>query len=265
MRVRKLVVTIAVLFAAVVSPGIAQDSPSAEPKVLSDGPGAKYNRVGNMHQVRYIEILLGGREAKTGNMVAACYNSMFTSKGIPASKDTAPQALVEGLDFDRIKEEHGVLSASLSGPKLWTPNWAEIDAGQERDFGGITAAWVAQSDLGTSTSVTEGMPYRSMTVARRGTAGWNMGTTVFLLDDPLGNTWIMREFHLGLTPQHTYDDFLASSGGTFRKLRKGWTVRVKKLEQDLIEKPEGGNATIMSDEFMNVYDKTGQGMTNYKP
>ena len=57
-----------------------------EPKVLADGAGAKYKRFDNMHQVRFIEIFLAGREAKTGNMVAACYNTMFTSKGIPASK-----------------------------------------------------------------------------------------------------------------------------------------------------------------------------------
>ena len=28
---------------------------------------------------------------------------------------------------------------------------------------------------------------------------------------------------------------------------------------------EGGVATIMADEFFNVYDKTGPGMSNYKP
>jgi hypothetical protein len=33
----------------------------------------------------------------------------------------------------------------------------------------------------------------------------------------------------------------------------------------LIETPEGGVATIMGDEFFNIYDKTGLGMTNYKP
>ena len=51
-----------------------------------DGAGAKYKRVENMHQTRFIEVFLAGREAKTGNMVAACFNTMFTSKGIPASK-----------------------------------------------------------------------------------------------------------------------------------------------------------------------------------
>lgn len=263
MSMLKRVVTMVALFAAAAAPGVAQDLPSAEPKVLSDGAGAKYTRVGDMHQARYVEILLAGREARTGNMVSACYNTMFTSKGIPASKDTAPQAQVEGLDFDRMKEELGVVSASLNGPKLWTPNWAEIEVGEERTFNGITAAWVALSAPGTS--ISEGMPYRPMPIARRGECGWNMGTTVVLLDDPLGNTWIMREFHLGLTPQQTYAEFLASAGGNFRKLRKGWTMRIKTLEQDLIEKPEGGLATIMADEFMNIYDKTGQGMTNYKP
>ena len=40
---------------------------------------------------------------------------------------------------------------------------------------------------------------------------------------------------------------------------------MKSLEKDLIEIPEGGKATIMADEFFNVYDKTGPGMSNYTP
>jgi hypothetical protein len=51
----------------------------------------------------------------------------------------------------------------------------------------------------------------------------------------------------------------------FKKLPAGWQVRVKTLEKDLIERPESGVATIMPDEFFNVYDKNGPGMTNYKP
>jgi len=37
------------------------------------------------------------------------------------------------------------------------------------------------------------------------------------------------------------------------------------LDRDLNEKPEGGVATIMADEFFNVYDKTGPGMSSFKP
>jgi hypothetical protein len=43
---------------------------------------------------------------------------MFLKAGIPASRDTAPQALVEGIDFDQFKPDHGLLGASLNGPKM---------------------------------------------------------------------------------------------------------------------------------------------------
>ncbi len=250
--------------------GFARQAPAPkpstpEPAVLGDGVGAKKKRVDNMHQVRFIEIFLAGREARTGNMVAACYNTMFTSKNIPGSKDTAPQGLVEGLDFEKMKNEYGVIGASLNGPKLWLPDWAEIDLGVERDFNGIKAGWVAQLNMGKKTSVGESMPYEPMTIARKSGLGWNKGTIVMLLDDAEGNTWIMKGFQLGLKPQYTYQEFLAAEASNFKKLPKGWKVRVQKLEKDLIENPEGGVATIMSDEFFNVYDKTGPGMSNYKP
>jgi hypothetical protein len=132
----------------------------AQPAVLGDGADAKYDRVDNVHQVRFIEIFLVGREASTGNIVAAVYNTMYTPKGIPASKDTAPQALLEGLDFDHIKKEYGVLGASLNGPKLCLPDWVEIDVGVERDFNGLAAAWVAQLNMGNNTSVGEIRPTR---------------------------------------------------------------------------------------------------------
>jgi hypothetical protein len=95
--------------------------------------------------------------------------------------------------------------------------------------------------------------------------GWNKGTKVVLLDDPEGNTWIMKGFQLGLRPQYTYEEFLTAAANKFKNLPKGWKVRVQTLEKDLIEKPGGGVATIMTDEFSNVYDKTGPGMSNYKP
>ena len=243
----------------------APPAAAAQPAVLGDGAGAKSKRVENMHQTRFIEIFLAGREAKTGNMVAACFNTMFTSKGIPASKDTAPQALVEGLDFDKMKKYFGVLGASLNGPKLWLSDWTDIDVGKERDFNGITAAWVAQLNMGNNTSVAETTPYKPMRIDRKSALGWRKGTTVLLLDDAEGNTWIMKGFQLGLKPQRTYDEFLAAAPSLFKTLPKGWKVRVTKLEKDLDEKPEGGVATIMSDEFFNVYDKTGPGMSNYKP
>lgn len=265
MKAMNVVFLLAALGTATVPVAFAQTPPPKESKVLADGAGAKFKRVDNLHQVRFIEIFLADREAKTGNLVAACFNTMFTSKNIPASKDTAPQKLVEGLDFDKMKKDYGVLGASLNGPKLWLPDWTEIDVGVERDFNGIKASWVAQLNMGKKTSVSESTPYKPLSISRKSALGWNKGTRVLLLDDTEGNTWIMKGFQLGLKPQHTYEEFLAAGAGKFKTLPKGWKVRVKTLEKDLIEKPEGGVATIMPDEFSNVYDKTGPGMTNYKP
>ena len=223
-------------------------------------------RVENLHKVRFIEIFLAFRDAKTGKLVAACYNPLFTPQGIPASRDTAPLKLVEGLEFAKMKTAYGVLGASLNGPKLWLPDWSEIDAGVERDFNGIKTVWVAQLDMGDNAAgVSESTPYKPMSIARNSGVGWNKGTTVLLLDDVEGNTWIMKGFQLGLTPKYTYEEFVAAGQSQFKKLPPGWKFRVKTLEKDLIEVPETGVATIMPDEFFNVYDKTGPGMSNYKP
>jgi hypothetical protein len=244
----------------------AQQPSPHEPKVLSDGADAKFKRVDNLHKVRFIEIFLAGRDTKTGKLVAACYNTLFTPRGIPASKDTAPQKLVEGLDFAKMKKDYGVLGASLNGPKLWLPDWSEIDTGVERDFNGIAAIWVAQLNMGDNAGgVGESTPYKPMAIARKSSLGWNKGTRVVLLDDAEGNTWIMKGFQLGLKPQQTYEEFLAAGASQFKKLPPGWKFRIKTLEKDLIEKPTTGVATIMPDEFFNVYDKTGPGMTEYVP
>ena len=225
MKTMKVVLLMAVFLAVAVAASFAQQTTSAEPKVLADGAGAKSGRVDNMHKTRFIEIFLAHRDAKTGKLVAECYNTMFTSKGIPASKDTAPQALVEGLDFAKMKTDYGVLGASLNGPKLWLPDWTEIDMGVERDFNGIKAAWVAQLNMGDNTGgVAESTPYKPMTIARKSGLGWNKGTTVLLLDDAEGNTWIMKGFQLGLKPQHTYEQFVAAGARQLQEAPAGLEV-----------------------------------------
>lgn len=266
MNAMKVVGLMAVLVAATAAGLFAQAEAPAEPKVLADGVGAKYIHIENMHQVRFIEIFLAYRDAKTEKLVAACYNTALTTGGKLETKDTAPQALVQGLDFAKMKNDYGVLGASLNGPKLWLPDWTEIDSGVVREFNGLKAAWVATLDMGGNAGgVSESTPYKPMFIARKSGLGYNKGTTVLLLDDAEGNTWVMKGFQLGLTPKFTYAEFVAAGQSQFKKLPPGWTFRVKTLEQDLIEKPEGGVATIMPDEFFNVYDKTGPGMSNYKP
>ena len=265
MKTMKVVLLMTVLMAATVAGAYAQETPSAKPNVLADGANAKSMRFENMHMTRFLEIYLAAPDPKTGELVAACYNTMFTPQGIPASKDTAPQKLVEGLDFDKMKAKYGVLGASLNGPKYWFPDWTDIEQGVTRDFNGIASAWCAQLNMGKETNVNNVSPYTPQHIARKSSLGWNKGTQVLLLDDPEGNTWIMKGFELGLKPQHTIEEFIAAGESNFKKLPAGWKFRIKTLDKDYIETPVTGVATIMVDEFFNVYDKSGPGMSNYKP
>ncbi|MFN7398656.1 MAG: hypothetical protein ACK5SX_06225 [Sandaracinobacter sp.] len=244
---------------------VAQPAAAAEPKTLSDGAAAKMTRFDNMNRVRFMEIFLAGKRAGSDEIVAGAYNTLFSSAGVPPSRDTAPQALVEGLDLEKIKQEHGVLAASLNGPKIWFPDWVEVPVGVERDFNGMKAPWVAELIMGKEVGLGEDKPYQPMSIKRSSKWGWNKGTVALLLDDPDGNVWIMKGFQLGLAPKQSLDQFIAAGQANYKQLPPGWKFRIKTLNKDLIEIPQSGTATIMTDEFFNVYDKTGPGMTNYKP
>ena len=60
--------------------------------------------------------------------------------------------------------------------------------------------------------------YKPVTITRKSQLGWNKGTRVFLLDDPEGNSWILKGFQLGLKPQRTFEEFLAGGPDQFKKL-----------------------------------------------
>jgi hypothetical protein len=266
MKATKTTTRIAALLVAILTPCFAEETSKVKPEVFADGNGAQQKRVDGMHQTRYIEIFLAAKDPETDKFIAACYNTMFLPAGIPASKDTAPQAEVAAIDFKSVAKEYGVLGASLNGPKVWLPDWTEIETGKIRQFGKITAPWVAQLNMGDKLEGVESSePYKPVTIKRNSKLGWNKGTTALLLDAPDGTTWIMKGFQLGMEPKHSYNEFVANAAAMYKKLPDGWKVRVKKLEQDLIETPEGGVAYIMPDEHFNVFDKTGPGMTNYKP
>jgi hypothetical protein len=55
-----------------------------------------------------------------------------------------------------------------------------------------------------------------------GAFGYNKGTTVFIIDDAEGSTWIMKGFELGIKPRWTYDEFAADPASKFKQLPPGW-------------------------------------------
>ncbi|MFZ1323210.1 MAG: hypothetical protein WAT71_16755 [Ignavibacteria bacterium] len=247
-------------------PKVEEKAPVVENKVKNDGDGAISARVDSMHKTRFIELFFAYEGTKEEGILAECFNTMFTSKGIPVDKNTAPQDLVKGLNLEEMAKENGVLNVSLNGPKLWLPDWTDIDEGVERSFNGIEARWVARLSMGDNKEgVKSTKPYTTQTISRKSSLGWNKGTKVLLLDDADGNTWIMKGFQLGLDPIYTYEEFFENADSHYKNLPEGWKVRVITLEKDLIETPKDGLALLIADDFFNVFDKTGQGMMNYQP
>ena len=233
----------------------------------NDGAHAQTKRFDHLNQVRYLEIFLVGGDFITGNLYGRCYNTTFAPSFDPAtSRDSAPQAYAEGLNLDAIKKQHNALGATLNGPKEWMLDWIEIPLGTEREFNGKMIPWCADLDLkGVNLKKWGKVPYESLHIARKSAFGYNQGTTVFLIDDPDGTTWVMKGFQLGLEPRWTYEEYLKNRDSLYKQLPPGWKLRTKVLDQELIMIPQSGIATIMPDEFFNVYDKTGPGYSNYHP
>jgi hypothetical protein len=235
----------------------------------NDGAETKVVRIDNFHAVRYIEVLLVGGNGLTGDLQASVYNSSaaatFDSK---LSKDSAPQAWVEKLNVDELKESFHALGASINGPKLWMLDWVEIPVGKNQVFSGVAIPWVAELNLkGINLKETKSgkEAYQPLTIARKSKIGYNKGTTAYLLDDAEGNTWIMKGYQLGMNPAYSLAEYNANRESHFKRLPAGWKIRTKVLDQDLILVPENGLAIVTTDENLCAYDKTGPLYSNYKP
>lgn len=229
-----------------------------------DDANPKIVHLRNLHETRYCEIFLVGGNALNGDLKANVYNSTGYNNA-KNKKDTAPEALVSKIDWKAVKRQYGVLGVKLNGPKLWQLDWINIPTGTLRDFQGLKAPWVAELNLkGVNLKEMGKAGYKPTTIARRSAFGYNKGTRVFLMDDPNGNTWIMKGMELGLGSKKTYKS-IAATLDKDRKLPPGWKGRTIILDRDLILIPKTGIATIVPDNLFNVYDKTGPGYSNYKP
>lgn len=233
----------------------------------NDGANTRSVRLENMNQVRYCEIFVVGGNGLTDNLLANVYNTSlvpgFDSK---VTRDSAPPAFVESLNLEAVKKQFHALGSALNGPKQWMLDWVEIPLGTARDINGKEIPWCAELHITKSALKTMGkVGYQPTTIARKSAFGYNKGSTVFLIDDSDGNTWVMKGFELGLHPRWTFEEFSKDPASLYKQLPPGWKYRNKVLDQDLIMVPKTGIATIMPDEFFNVYDKTGPGYSNYKP
>ncbi len=233
-------------------------------KVPNDGANAKVIRFDNLRNVRYAEVFLIGGNALTHNLQAAFYNTT----GLNNSEDpcnTCPEAIWDKINPETLKKQYHVLGVFKNGPRHWVMDWIELPVGAERNFDGLNARWMGQVKLPKNVDLKKkgSSAYKPTTVARKSEMGFVKGKSIFILDDPEGNPWVMQAYSLIVDPNQTYDS-LASLGSKL-KLPQGWKFRVKVLDKDLTIKAVNGIAHIMQDDLENTYDLCGGGSSNYKP
>jgi hypothetical protein len=228
---------------------------------LPDDVGATLRRSVGVRGRRYTEIFLIDADA-SGQLIAAVYNTSGLND--PAGTgDSSPQRLVDQLDVESLKEEYGVLAAVVNGPRLWTLDWVEAMSGAEREFSGLQARWVMWLDVPNEVGTQGNVPYRPITGRRDTRLGINAGSPAFILDDPDGDSWVMKSASLMVDPDQTSENL--SGLGDRLQPAPGWRFRTVVLGADLVLTPDHGIARIAQDELGNTYDRVGGPFSNHTP
>lgn len=231
-------------------------------KLPEDDAGAELMRFDGVRGQRYTEIFIIGGNAITKHLIGGVYNTIGLNDPDGAG-DTCPQAVLDAVDVDALAKEYDAISAFKNGPRLWCLDWVEVMVGKERDFNGLKARWVMWLDVPKEMRKHESVAYKPISGKRNTQLGVNAGSPVFILDDPEGDSWLMKSASLIVDPGQTYES-LKDLGGRLEPA-SGWSFRTETLERDLVLTPDDGAVKITQDELGNTYDRVGGSFSNYKP
>ena len=258
MRIGKKVAVAALFLVGIFA--VAQETKYTAEQVPNpqDGAKTKLMHLKGLRGVRYMEFFLVGSEPVNGDFMGTCYNTTpYNRTG--GSRDSAPQAIVDKFNTAELAKQNDVKKVWLNPPRQWLLDNIDIERGTVREFAGLKAAWVAVMAMPKG----EWAPFTTTTIARKSMFSFNKGTTVYLVDDPQGTTYIMKSVSPSVDKSNTYEDISTISSRL--KLPDGWKYRTAVLDKDLVLIPSSGVATILKDNIDDVYDVTGTGYSNFKP
>ena len=211
---------------------------------------------------RYTEILLVFGNALTGDYMAGVYNTVGLNSS-DGKGDSSPAAILDKIDMKKVKKNHDALSTVKNGPRLWTIDHLGVKTGTMRDFQGLNAHWVMWFPIPDEIRKGEDLSYAVMH-AKRDTAMtiWK-GSRAYILDDPQGNSWVMKSASLIKDPDQKFEDL--KNLGSRLKLPPGWKFRTLILNKNLVFTTDNGKTMITQDKIGNTYDRVGGPYSNYKP
>lgn len=231
-------------------------------KQPADDTNLKHLEFDGLMGTRYTEILPVFGNVITGNYMAGVYNTVGLND--PEGKgDSSPAAILDNMDLDKVKDNHDALSVVLNGPRLWTIDHLGVNAGKIRDFQGLEAHWVMWFPIPDEIREGKDLSYYVMPALRDTEMTIWKGSRVYILDDPEGNSFVMKSAGLIKDPNQKFEDL--QDLGSRLKLAGGWSFRTRVLEEELVFKTKDGKSFIVQDDIGNTYDRVGGPYSNYKP
>ncbi len=233
----------------------------AKPKPVDDAQLKRLEHDGIMG-TRYTEFLIVWGNPLKKEFVAGVYNTDGLND--PEGKgDTTPQDKLDKVNLKEVEDEMEALSHVLNGPRLWTIDHLGVNSGKKRDFQGLEAHWVMWFPIPDEIREGKDLSYAIMPALRDTDMTIWKGSRVYILDDPEGNSFVMKSASLIKDPNQEFEDL--KDLGSRLNLAEGWNFRTKVLEEELVFKTKDGKSFIVQDDIGNTYDRVGGPYSNYKP
>ena len=216
----------------------------AKPKPADDAQLSRQEHDGLMG-TRYTEFLIVWGNPLKKDFVAGVYNTV--GQNSPEGKvDSSPQEMLDKVDMDKAVKALDALSHVLNGPRLWTIDHLGVNAGTNRDFQGLKAHWVMWFPIPDEIREGKDLSYYVMDALRDTDMTIWKGSRVYILDDPDGNSFVMKSASLIKDPNQKFEDL--KDLGSRLKLAEGWKFRSKVLDQELVFKTKDGKSFIVQDD-----------------
>jgi len=197
----------------------------------------------NMHGLRYCEILL--LNLQEDGIHAEVFNTY--------PLNDCPDDQWKAIDTAAVAKEEGVVFASANGPRYWAMDSvvkSDMTEVYKKSFGGMEMNRYASVFVGTNPADLL-IPYSPHAVNRKAAFTFNAGTTVYMMHDAEGKTYVMQSWSQQIDPALTEADLLTL--GDRLQLPDGWTYDYKTLTKEFVVETRAEDAQVLGDDLHNSY------------
>ncbi len=197
----------------------------------------------NMHGKRYCEILL--LNLQEDGIHAEVFNTY--------PLNDCPDDQWKAIDTAAVATDEGVVFASANGPRYWAMDSvvkSDMTEVFKKSFGGMEMNRYASVFVGTNPADLL-IPYSPHAVNRKAAFTFNAGTTVYMMHDAEGQTYVMQSWSQQIDPTLTEDDLLTLADRL--QLPDGWTYDYKTLTKEFVVETRAEDAQVLGDDLHNTY------------